>query len=113
MTIQENVLLAPYTVFKIGGRARYFCEVKSTDELQFQKELAGHSELPPLTVFGKDLNSSESKSSFTFFVSMDYKYLVPYANFDSLGIIALGFDSLDAMIRTDQAMGLFADSQES
>ena len=33
MIIQENILLAPHTVFKIGGPARYFCEVKSTDEL--------------------------------------------------------------------------------
>ena len=28
MQIQENVLLAPYTTFKIGGLARYFCIVK-------------------------------------------------------------------------------------
>jgi UDP-N-acetylmuramate dehydrogenase len=28
MEIQENVLLAPYTTFKIGGQARYFCIVK-------------------------------------------------------------------------------------
>ena len=31
--IKENVLLAPYTVFKIGGPARWFCEVKSKEEL--------------------------------------------------------------------------------
>jgi UDP-N-acetylmuramate dehydrogenase len=28
MKIQENVLLAPYTTFKIGGPARWFCVVK-------------------------------------------------------------------------------------
>ncbi|MBI3231592.1 MAG: UDP-N-acetylmuramate dehydrogenase [Candidatus Doudnabacteria bacterium] len=28
MQIQENVLLAPYTTFKIGGLARFFCVVK-------------------------------------------------------------------------------------
>lgn len=28
MQIQENVLLAPYTTFKIGGPARFFCTVK-------------------------------------------------------------------------------------
>src|ERR1700722_19257493 len=27
MQIQENILLAPYTTFKIGGKARFFCEV--------------------------------------------------------------------------------------
>lgn len=33
MQIQEQVLLAPYTTFRIGGPARYFCEVRSEDEL--------------------------------------------------------------------------------
>lgn len=28
MQIQENILLAPYTTFKIGGPARYFCVVE-------------------------------------------------------------------------------------
>ncbi|MEK7566770.1 MAG: UDP-N-acetylmuramate dehydrogenase [Patescibacteria group bacterium] len=31
--IQENVSLAYHTVFKIGGPARYFCEIASADEL--------------------------------------------------------------------------------
>ena len=34
MTIQENIILAPYTVFKIGGPARYFCEVQNLDDIQ-------------------------------------------------------------------------------
>jgi UDP-N-acetylmuramate dehydrogenase len=42
MDIQENVLLAPYTTFKIGGPARYFCVVGNQfDALQayeFAKE---------------------------------------------------------------------------
>ncbi len=28
MQIRENILLAPYTTFKIGGPAKFFCEVK-------------------------------------------------------------------------------------
>ena len=28
MQIQENIVLAPYTTFRIGGLARYFCVVK-------------------------------------------------------------------------------------
>lgn len=34
MTIRENISLSPYTVYKIGGQARYFIEVKSVDELE-------------------------------------------------------------------------------
>lgn len=33
MKIQENIPLAQYTTFKIGGPARFFCRVSSEDEL--------------------------------------------------------------------------------
>jgi UDP-N-acetylmuramate dehydrogenase len=36
VNIQENILLKPYTSFKIGGPARFFCEPKSSlDVLEF------------------------------------------------------------------------------
>lgn len=42
MEIRENIVLAPYTTFRIGGPARYFCEVGSIDDLKsalrFSKE---------------------------------------------------------------------------
>ena len=42
MEIRENIILAPYTTFGIGGPARYFCEVGSVDDLKsalkFSKE---------------------------------------------------------------------------
>ena len=31
--VRENVPLKPFTTFKIGGLARYFMEVRSTDDL--------------------------------------------------------------------------------
>jgi len=34
MIIQENVPLAQYTTFKIGGAARFFCSVKNIDEVK-------------------------------------------------------------------------------
>ena len=34
MTIEENILLAPLTTFKIGGPARFFVRVKNIDELR-------------------------------------------------------------------------------
>ncbi|MCX6766336.1 MAG: UDP-N-acetylmuramate dehydrogenase [Candidatus Moranbacteria bacterium] len=33
MNIQENIPLAPYTTFKIGGPARFFCEAKSEEKI--------------------------------------------------------------------------------
>jgi UDP-N-acetylmuramate dehydrogenase len=34
MNIQENIPLAPYTTFKVGGNARYFCSVKDIEGLK-------------------------------------------------------------------------------
>ena len=34
MQIQQNIILAPYTTFKIGGPAEYFALVKTIEELQ-------------------------------------------------------------------------------
>src|SRR3989344_7090124 len=42
MQINENVTLAPFTVFKIGGPARYFCEVKNKDEVAEAIRWAGN-----------------------------------------------------------------------
>lgn len=33
INIRKNVILFPYTTFKIGGPAKYFCEIKDLDEL--------------------------------------------------------------------------------
>lgn len=40
LNIQENIKMAPYTSFKIGGKARYFTEVGNKDEL---KEVLQHA----------------------------------------------------------------------
>ena len=34
LKIQENILLAPYTTFKIGGEARYFAVIESVEDLR-------------------------------------------------------------------------------
>src|SRR6185503_13103079 len=34
LTIQENVPLSPLTTFKIGGPARYFTDIKDTEDLK-------------------------------------------------------------------------------
>lgn len=34
LVVRENVPLAPYTIYKIGGAARFFAEVKSAEELR-------------------------------------------------------------------------------
>ena len=44
--IKENILLAPYTVFKIGGPARFFCEVKNKEDLAEAVSWAKEKSLP-------------------------------------------------------------------
>ncbi|MDP2669435.1 MAG: FAD-binding protein [bacterium] len=46
VNIKENIAIAPYTVFKIGGPADYFCEVKNTEELKEALNWAGEKKAP-------------------------------------------------------------------
>lgn len=52
MTIEENVLLAPYTTLKIGGPARYFARVTSEDELAEAVRFGRERELPLFVLGG-------------------------------------------------------------
>lgn len=64
MTIKENILLAPYTTFKIGGPARYFCEVKSKEELKEAVSWANKKNAP-IFVLGAGSNVLVSDSGFS------------------------------------------------
>ena len=52
MKITENISLAPYTTFKIGGEARYFCSVTNEDELLEAIRFAKDKNLPVFTLGG-------------------------------------------------------------
>lgn len=55
MNIQENVLLAPYCTFQIGGTADFFLEAKSTEEVLEGIDWAQERDLP-FFVFGGGSN---------------------------------------------------------
>src|SRR3989344_2016097 len=46
LSIKENISLKDYTVFKIGGRARFFAVVSSSDELYEALQFAREKKLP-------------------------------------------------------------------
>ncbi len=46
MIFEEYIPLAPFTTFKIGGKARYFCRVKSAAELAEALQYAKENRLP-------------------------------------------------------------------
>jgi UDP-N-acetylmuramate dehydrogenase len=52
MEIQRDIELAPYTTFKVGGKADYFCIVKNLDELKEAVEYGGKQNLPVLILGG-------------------------------------------------------------
>ena len=45
-SILENVELKPHTVFKIGGRARFFCEAKTSGDLRIAVEFSRKKNIP-------------------------------------------------------------------
>ena len=85
MKIQENILLAPYTTFKIGGKARFFCIVKSSKDVEQAVLFAKKNSVPffilgggsnilisdegfnglviKMEIIGKDINDSISNDS--------------------------------------------------
>ncbi len=52
MKIEENVIIAPYTTFKIGGPAKFFCSVATEDELVTAVKFAQGKDLPTLVIGG-------------------------------------------------------------
>ncbi len=68
MDIQQNILLSNHTTFHIGGPAKYFCEVKTADELQ------------------EALQFAEEKSAQVFIMGGGSNVLVSDKGFDGLVI---------------------------
>ncbi|HLM83918.1 MAG TPA: FAD-binding protein, partial [Candidatus Bathyarchaeia archaeon] len=52
MKIKENIPLAPYTTFKIGGPARFFCEAENEHEILEALKFAKEKDLPVFVLGG-------------------------------------------------------------
>jgi UDP-N-acetylmuramate dehydrogenase len=63
MQILENIELKDYTTFKIGGLARYFCEAKNREDIEFAGRFAVEKNIPIL-VLGMGSNVLVSDSGF-------------------------------------------------
>jgi UDP-N-acetylmuramate dehydrogenase len=63
MEIKEHVDLAPYTTLKVGGPARYFVVVHTTDELAQVRQFAQQAGVPVL-VLGQGSNVLVSKQGY-------------------------------------------------
>ncbi|WP_433965530.1 FAD-binding protein [Tunturiibacter gelidiferens] len=63
LDVQENVPLAPYTTLRIGGPARFFCEVTTETEL-LEAVLFARERNLPLFVLGGGSNLLVGESGF-------------------------------------------------
>ena len=61
--MQEHIVLAPYTLYKIGGPARYFAEVRTREELSRALDFAREKNVP-FFVFGGGSNMLISDRGF-------------------------------------------------
>lgn len=52
MQVKENIALAPYTTFRIGGLARYFATVQTTEDLKSALSFAREKTLPVFILGG-------------------------------------------------------------
>jgi UDP-N-acetylmuramate dehydrogenase len=52
MDVREKIALKPYTTFKMGGKAAYFCALSSTEEVAAFAEFAEGKKLPLIVIGG-------------------------------------------------------------
>ncbi len=96
------------TLLENKPRIRVVPDIKSTYEIShFHKERmqAFGKEIPPITVFGSDLNSTASSTLFRIMVAIDYRYIAVLPNIDAVRMLVLGMSGEEAMRETDRNMG--------
>ena len=106
MIIRENIILAPYTTFRIGGPAKYFCEVKSVDDLRFALRFSKEKNLP-IFVLGAGSNVLISDEGFNgLVVKMNIKGL-DFNDEKGHAILSIGAgESWDCVVERSVERGL-------
>jgi UDP-N-acetylmuramate dehydrogenase len=107
MTFEEQIPLAQFTTFKIGGPARYFCRVSSEDELVEVIRLA-RGQQRPFFVLGGGSNILVSDSGFAGVVIKMEVRGISYHDFagDAMVSVAAG-EQWDDLVDSTVKRGLF------
>ena len=96
-------------------RIRVVPGIKSTYEIShFHKERmqALGREIPPITVFGSDLNSCAKSTMFRIMIAIDYRYIAVLPNIDATRMLVQNMDGEEAMRITDRNMGFISFEQK-
>jgi UDP-N-acetylmuramate dehydrogenase len=95
MNIQENVSLAQYTTFKVGGPAKFFCLIKKEDELLEAVKFAEQNNLP-VFIIGGGSNLLVSDSGYSgLVIKLDIKGII----FSSNKVIACAGEDWDDFVQ--------------
>ena len=117
MKFLENISLAEYTTFKIGGPARFFCIVKSEDELIEAVKFARSRKLVdapnssgandlPILILGGGSNMLVSDAGFNgLVIKMEYKGIDILE--DGVTVSACAGESWDSLVEYSVQKGLY------
>jgi len=98
MHIEENIPLAPFTAFRIGGRARFFARVRTQDELKDALAFAREKNLP-FFILGGGSNILISDEGFPgVIVQMDMKGIAHEANGNDILVHAAAGENWDDFV---------------
>ncbi len=89
-------------------RIRVIPDLSSTYEItHYHRERlqAFGMEIPPIIVFGADLNSTAKSTLLRLCIAIDYRYIAVLPNIDAIRMLVLGMGGEDAMRMTDVNMG--------
>ena len=103
MKIERDIPLAQYTTFKIGGPARYFCEVKTEDEL-IQAVTYARSEKLHLFILGGGSNILVRDKGFDGFV---LKVCLEGITYDGENVRAAAGENWDELVDETVSKGLY------
>lgn len=108
MTVQEHVPLSEHTTFRVGGPARFFAEVHSTEELRKAVSFA-HTNTVPWFVLGGGSNTLVREAGFSGLIIKIVLHGVSFqdANIGSVLVTAAAGENWDALVAETVARGLW------
>lgn len=112
MTIQENVPLAPFTTFRIGGAARFFVRAKTVDEVReavtFAQGKNPDGKILPIFILGGGSNLLVSDTGFDGVVIKNEIKGIEFEEKDDECVVSAGAgESWDALVSAAVEKGLY------
>lgn len=103
MNLRENISIAPFTTFKIGGRAKFFCTVKNVQELKDAVSFAKNKNIP-FFILGGGSNILVNDNGYSgLVIKMDIKGI----QYDGQNVTAMAGEGWDTFVGETIDAGLY------